>query len=284
MSEPLEPEVSEALAKENLQPGRFRCISNLRSPGYYRAAYRIELADGRVIKARRLENEAVAHDLLRIRRRLPDAFAPVFTRHGRVLLEEWVLGEPLGDAPPEPARLAEAGVLLGELHAHAQLDGQRLHQVRSTAAHRDSAMRKLQQFVATGALKPGAARELTQAILRLDPGQAKFGLVHLDFCGENMVIDRLGQLRVVDNERMGVDALGFDLARAWHRWALPDAAWETFQSAYAACLPWNDPLKAPTFWRLRAISGAAAVLLRYCPDRAEAPLQALRRLAGELAR
>jgi thiamine kinase-like enzyme len=283
MNEPLEPEVLDAVSRENLHPERSFRISTFRSPGYRRATYRIELRDGRTIKARLLENETTARSLSMVRRSLPDAFAPVIARHGRVLLEEWVHGEALDVEKLNPARLAEAGALLGDLHARARHDGQELHQVCDTAAHRDSAVQSLQRVAAAGALEHGMAEDLSRTIRRLDPGRARFGLAHLDFCGENMVIDTDGRLRVVDNERVGVDALSFDLARAWYRWALPAAAWASFQSAYAARLPWNDPLEAMSFWRLRAVAGAAAVRLRHCPDRAETAVQSLRRLAVELA-
>ena len=284
MSAALDPEVLAALAQAGLRLCTFHHISNLRSPAYYRATYRIDLTDGRTIKARRLENAAAAGELFRIRRTLPDAFAPAFAWYGCVLLEEWVPGEDLGDAPPGPERLAEAATLLAGLHARARLHGQALHQLRSTAAHRDLAVQRLQQLAAAGALEPEMAQDLDQALRRLDPGQAVFGLVHLDFCGENMVIDRQSRLRVVDNERMGVDALGFDLARAWYRWSLPTAAWEEFQSVYAARLPVADPVLTLPFWRLVAAAGAASVRLRYSPDRIEAPVRCLHRLAKEMVR
>lgn len=284
MSEALDPEVLAALAQAGMCLRAFRHISNLRSPAYYRATYRIDLTDGRTIKARRLESAAAASEVFRIRRTLPDAFAPALARHGRVLLEEWVPGEELGHASPGPERLAEAATLLAELHARAQLDGQALHQLRSTAAHRDLAVQRLQQLAAAGALEAEMAQHLDQAMRRLDPRQAVFGLVHMDFCGENMVIDRQSRLRVVDNERMGVDALGFDLARTWYRWSLPVAAWEVFQSVYAARLPIADPVLTLPFWRLVAAAGAAAVRLRYNPGRMDEPVQCLHRLAKEVVR
>jgi hypothetical protein len=284
MSEAPDAEVLAALAQAGLCPCAFRQLSNLPSPPYYRATYRIDLTDGRTIKARRLENAAAAGELFRIRRTLPDAFVPAFAQHGRVLLEEWVPGEDLGDLPPGPERLAEAATLLAALHARVRLDGKALHQLRSTAAHRDLAVQRLRQLAAAGVLGPETAQDLDQALRRLDPRHAVFGLVHLDFCGENMVIDRQRGLRVVDNERLGVDALGFDLARAWYRWSLPAAAWEEFQSVYAARLPVADPVLTLPFWRLVAAAGAAAVRWRYSPDRAEKPLRCLHLLAKELVR
>ena len=38
------------------------------------------------------------------------------------------------------------------------------------------------------------------ALDRLDPGSAPAALIHRDFCAENMLIDREGRLRVIDND------------------------------------------------------------------------------------
>jgi aminoglycoside phosphotransferase len=281
MSASLEPDVVAALAEWGVQPRSFHCISAIRAPEIGRAAYRIDTADGRTMKARRLEDEAIAQRLVELRRTLPRAFGPVLARHGRVLLEEWVPGVALGHEPPGRERLAQAGTVLGELHALAALDDTPLHGSRETARHREIAEAGLQQVVAAGALDPRGAEALSRRMRRLDPGKAINGLVHFDFCGENIVVDRAGDLRVVDNDRMGVDALGFDLARAWYRWALPDAEWQHLQSAYAACLPFSEPVHTLPFWRLVTLARAAALRLRTCPDWAGAPIDGLRRLSME---
>ncbi|HEY6356659.1 MAG TPA: hypothetical protein VIX35_00360, partial [Vicinamibacterales bacterium] len=82
-----------------------------------RATYRVDLESGETIKARCLDDESSARRLFEIRRGLPHAFVPAFHHHGRVLLERWVQGEILGRTAPDDARLVEAAVLLGGLHA-----------------------------------------------------------------------------------------------------------------------------------------------------------------------
>jgi hypothetical protein len=282
MNESLDPEVLAALARSGVHPRSFRCISTIRAPEIGRVAYRVDTADGRTIKARRLEDEGTARRLLEILCALPDAFGSVLARHGRVLLEEWVPGEVLGNDPPGQARLSEAGTLLGGLHARPVIGGEPLHQLRETGSHREVAEEALLEVVAAGSLDLPAAGRLRYGMRRLDPGKAIVGLVHFDFCGENMVINPAGRLIVVDNDRMGVDALGFDLARTWYRWALPPAAWEHLQAAYAARLPFEEPVQTLPFWRLVAVARAAALRLRTCPARAGAAVDALRRLSMQV--
>jgi aminoglycoside phosphotransferase (APT) family kinase protein len=279
MSAPLEPEILAALGQAGLRARSFVCISNILSPEIDRTAYRIDHEQG-TIKARRLENEPIACRLFELRRELPDAFAPVLLQHGRVLLEDWIDGEALPDIPA-PHQLAAAGALLGELHARPTLGRRPLHEVRGTAHHHAAAEQGLRHVVATSALREDEAERLARAMQRLDPHQTTHGLVHFDFCGENMVIDRAGRLRVVDNERIGLDAIGFDLARAWYRWALPAPAWEDFYSAYAARLPFSDPLDSLRFWQIVAAARAASLRLRAYPERADVPIACLRALAAE---
>jgi hypothetical protein len=64
--------------------------------------------------------------------------------------------------------------------------------LRPTAPWRDDTERSLASFVAADALPSRIARALRQDLARTDPGEARFGLVHTDLCGENIVIDRAG--------------------------------------------------------------------------------------------
>jgi hypothetical protein len=282
MSEALDEEVAVALDRAGLCVRAFHRISKIRHPDTGRSVYRIDLQSGHTIKARRLQDEETARRLFEIRGELPDAFAPAFGRYGAVLLENWIDGKELGDARPSDAQLAEAGLLLAHVHATEIVAGRPVHDRRSTSAWREDAEAALRQILAAGAIEEQEASLIGGALERRDPGQAIFGLVHLDFCGENMVIDRAGRLRVVDNERVRVDALGFDVARTWYRWALPSRAWGRIRCAYAARMPFAEPLDTLGFWGVVAVARSAALRLRMDPGRAYVPLDRLRRMAAEI--
>lgn len=282
MSAPLEPEIRDALRKAGLRARSVTGISTIRSPAIDRAAYRIDAGD-RLVKARRLESVSVARRLCELRHELPRAFAPVIFRHGRVLLEEWIDGEPL-PLRPGPRLLEEAAALLAALHGRRTLGRRVLHRARSSRAHVAAAENGLRAAAAAGALGAREAALLARALRRFDPRTARQGLVHFDFAGENMIVDREGMLRVVDNERVTIDALGFDLGRAWYRWSLPAAGWSRFCAAYAANASWSEPLASLRFWRIVAAARAAALRLHACPEQSAAPLGRLRALASELSR
>ncbi|MGD0010249.1 MAG: aminoglycoside phosphotransferase family protein [Terriglobia bacterium] len=279
MNPSLEPEILAALEQAGIEPRSFVRISSLRPADTGRCTYRIDHDRG-TVKARRLEDEATARDLAAFRSELPDAFPPVIFRQGRVLIEPWIDGEALPDVP-EPHHLATAGALLGELHATSRLGDRMLHEVRSTADHRLLAQKRLRIVVAAGALGEEEAARLERALERRDPLRATFGLVHLDFCGENMVIDRTGRLRVVDNDRVRLDALGYDLARTWYRWALPAPEWEAFCLAYSSRLPFPSSLDTLHFWKITAAAQSAELRLHAYPEKAFVPVKFLRALAAE---
>jgi thiamine kinase-like enzyme len=279
LNEPLEPEIANALERAGLRARSVRALARIQPAASGRAVYRIDLEAGCTIKARRLNDEATARRLFEIRRELPAAFAPAICRHGSVLLEEWIDGEELGDACPSNAQLAEAGALLAQLHARSELAGAALHAWSSTRDWREQSEQGLESLVAAEALDLQAARGIGAALARLDPQRALVGLVHSDFCGENMLIDGSGRLRVIDNERLRVDALGFDVGRSWYRWSLPPPAWEIFQSAYAARMPFSEPLENLGFWSLVVVVKSAVLRLRVDPARAQVPLTRLRAMA-----
>jgi len=279
MSPPLESEILAALEQTGIQARSCVRISKLRSTDEGRCTYRIDHDCG-TVKARRLDDEATARQLAAFRSALPEAFAPVILRHGRVLIEAWIEGDPLPDMP-EPRHVVTAGALLAELHARSAPGQGMEHKAYPTADHRFLVQEILRRLVATGALREEEAARLERALGRSDPIQARQGLVHLDFCGENMVIDRMGRLHVVDNDRIRLDALGYDLARAWYRWALAAPAWDSFCRAYTSGSPFPNPLDSLDFWKIIAAARSAEFRLRNYPEEAELPVICLRALAAE---
>src|SRR5574337_454914 len=257
MSDSLDLDIAVALNHAGVHIKAFRRISTIRHPYAKRSVFRIELESGRTIKARRVEDEATARRLFETCQELPDAFAPAFARYGAVVLEHWIHGRDMGSTPTSDAHLVEAGSLLACLHAAQTVAGNRVHEMQSTATWRDETDRKLREIIVAGGLNERHALLIRGALDRLDPQQAVFGLVHADFCGENMVIDRAGRLRIVDNEWVRIDALGYDLARTWYRWALPCRAWERFRSAYATGVSFIEPLETLGFWSIVVLAQSA---------------------------
>ena len=279
MKIPPEPEILWALAQAGINPRSFVRISSLYSSSAERCTYRIE-HDGGVVKVRRLEDEVTARNLAAFMSELPVGFTSCSARYGRVLIEDWIDGEALPDAPA-PHHLAEAAALLADLHAKTRLGDLKLHGECPTANHHRLALERLRIVAAAGALAEKELVRLERALKRWDPVRAIFGLTHLDFCGENMVIDRGGRLRVIDNERLRVNALGYDLARTWYRWALPAPQWEAFLLAYSSRMPiLNSPESFP-FWKIAAAALSAELRLRACPERVGVPIDCLRALASE---
>jgi hypothetical protein len=261
MRRPLPPEIAAALDHAGVRAHGAVAITTLTSPRHRRAVYRIELVSGETIKARRLEDEATACALHDLRRRVPAAFVPVLARHGCVLLEPWIAGEELRDRSPSASILAVAGALLAALHAVTTAVGRSAREPATTAPWRARSERAFVELGRRGVLAAGTCERLHEILARLDPGTAAVGLVHTDFCGENMVVDGAGRLHVIDNERLSVDALGYDLGRTWSRWNLTDAQWARFAAAYAAGGGPPEAFAALDFWRLVATATAAATRL-----------------------
>jgi hypothetical protein len=275
----LETEIRAALEQAGIRVRSFARISNFHLTENGRSCYRIDHDHG-IVKARLLENEPTARQLAEFRRELSDDFVPIISQHGRVLIEDWIDGEALPDIP-ELHWLTTAGALLGDLHARPAIGHRMLHEVRTTADHHLAAQKSLRRMMANGALGEEDVARLERILQRYDPLQATYGLVHLDFCGENMVIDRTGRLRVVDNERIGLNSLCLDLARTWYRWALPAPAWDSFCIAYTERLPFPDPPDSLRFWKIETIAKSAELRLRAYPEKANVPLRCLKALAAE---
>ena len=239
-----------------------------------RRAFRIETLEGRALKVRLFESAEESAGLAALRARVDASFLPPIELRGPLLLEPWIEGERLSPEQAE-ARAGELGALLGRLHAARPAGA--LAEV-STRARRAQARNDLEALVVTDVLAADAGDALEAELVRLDPGPAVAALVHFDFCPENLVVDPAGELHLIDNEWLSVDAAGVDLGRTWSRWPVSDAAWQQFLRGYETTAP-----EAPTalrFWRIAMAARGANIRLEGPAERLALPLARLRELAS----
>jgi hypothetical protein len=282
---PVDDDVAAALAGLGARAIAAVRITGLPSARSDKAAFRVTLADGRVVKVRRLTRAAKAERYAGLARALgSERLAPILAVAGRVCVEAWIDGAPLAALPASPARLAAAADLLGSLHATQALGGRSVRGRRATTRLVARAERQLGKLAAAGRLAPPAAAALARALRRGAPPHAATGLTHHDVCAENLVEDAAGRVIAVDNEGLRLDFLDFDLARTWARWPMPEPEWRAFAARYAA---WRgeppDPAAQP-FWRIAAILKSAHLRSARAPDHAGVPLRRLAQLLDALER
>jgi aminoglycoside phosphotransferase (APT) family kinase protein len=249
-----------------------------------RAAFLVETSDGRRVKLRRMPSEAWAQSVARSLEALADPrFARVLLRRGRLLVDEWIEGRGLAEAGATRERVAEAGALLGRVHATMPPPDTLVAEPGPAPEAHDAALQADLAFLASsGLLEPAPAKRLGRAAAAHRPEQVEMGLVHGDFCAENLLVDAPGGLRVVDNEALAVGPLDLDLARTAYRWPMDEPERDAFLGGYARH---RDPAAgrdhAP-FWRIRVLAKSARLRANGGWRRAELPLLALRALSGEL--
>lgn len=243
-----------------------------------RSTHRVDLEDGRRLKARRLESADEARRLLELRVEPAEHFVRPIAHRAHVLVEPWVEGEPLREAEAE-ARAGEAGALLGRLHASLRADAPARIPTASWCA---LAREELEGLRASGRLTAAEIHALGTRVSRHDPGSCGAALVHCDYRWQNMVVDRRGRLRVVDNEWLRTDPAGWDLARTFGQWPMSGPARQAFLRGYRATAS-GDP-GSLAFWEV--VTPLWTLRIRHAdpPARLERLLEALRALArGEAA-
>jgi Ser/Thr protein kinase RdoA (MazF antagonist) len=268
-------EIADALRGLRVGARRIELVSPLRERKGIRFAFRVDTDDDRTVKLRHFGTAAAARSHLELRADLEDAFAPAFALWGAVVFEEWIDGTELTDLDPE-IRCHEAGALLGRLHGVPLGPGVAATcETRRSRAAAESDLAILDRAACLSSAESAALRRLLE---RYDPGTARVALIHKDFCAENMLVDRSGRLRVIDNEQIEIAPADFDLGRTFHRWPMSEQGWARFVDGYRSSAP-ADP-GAIGFWRIAATLVGARVFLERIPERLDASLALLRRFAA----
>jgi len=195
-----------------------------------RLALRLVLDDGSLLKARRLATTEHAESWSRLRRLIGDRtyLASLLHQEGALVLEEWIEGDALPMTNIGAEQLVAAGEVLARLHCLQVPEGGVEPCTTQISWIRDL----LTSLVARSALSAVQAKGLEDEMKRTLPDKALRGVIHHDFCGENLVLNTPRGIVSIDHEWLCVGFLEFDIARAISRWNLTDASCATFLRAY----------------------------------------------------
>jgi thiamine kinase-like enzyme len=237
--------------------------------------FRVELADGSTVKARSMVRPDHAAEWLTLRRQVGERryLASLLAASGAWVIEEWVDGTPLCDGPATASDIEEAAAMLAELHALPYPPSSAGVDVVAQALARIETL--LAALLARRAIGMEDARLLSSQAHATPPSVVHAGVMHYDFCPENLVRHAVRGLVSIDHEWLQVGALEMDLARLLARWPLDPAAQGRFVSAYHAS--GGRGTGDLTFWTLYVDILAAELRVRRGFSDAE---DAIRRLAN----
>jgi hypothetical protein len=257
-------------------------ITGLPAPALTRATFRVRLADGTRLKARRMDT---AHDAIRVfelaRRFDERGFPRPIAVHGAALLEPWIDGRVArADAPVDV--LHRCGQLLGGVHALADRrndTAERWAPEGWTPERRLTDLaRRLDVLADGGHLSRRRADRLIGAAREGRPAAASTGVIHRDLWPRNVVVDATGSAWIVDNGNVGYGAYAFDLARTEYLWPMTAAQRTAFHRGYDE----TGPPRAPesSFWLIDVLSDAALFRIASGVRGASRPLRRLHEIAA----
>lgn len=257
-------------------------VTALPSPVRRRGAFALDFADGTRLKGRRLRSAERADTVQRLRGALGEGFARILDRSGDALLLEWVEGPTLASLETLPTGAARrCGRMLGALHA--------THSQGSSGGAPPSADELLQrlernagQLCEAQRLDDALARRALDAAAAQRPKEMSLGIVHKDFCAENIVLGPGGGPVCIDNANLAFGPHDLDLARTWYRWPMALRDRRRFGAGYRERRSLSAFLDHFAFWAIVALVGSAGTRLRAGAPGLHEPVERLKALLEHL--
>lgn len=230
-------------------------ITQLRSATQKKAVYKLTLTDGRILKARRHQSERHRLRVSSLMPLLSDLpLARVVAERGKVTLEEWVEGAALGDGGISREQIYAAGEILGLMHGKHRGELPVAAEESDAGWHLEKIRIHLETVVSSGSLTLEEAREIVTIADQCRPEMIETGVIHGDYCAENIVLTPAGELTLVDNEAVRVGPLDYDIARSWCRWPMVASQREAFADGYQRNRPMDRFYSHQRFWAIRALA------------------------------
>ena len=252
-------------------------VTTIRSSGP-RASFRVTLADGQILKGRRLPGSADVVRIVRLSSLLdPRYFPPVLAHRGDALLTRWIPGRPAEPAAWTPARLRTCGRLHAAIH-RLPVSPDIASLPRRTSDWGTRLDQWLGELLACGALDAGQAAEVRRLTADSAPTRTSTGVCHTDFCADNIIITEAGRVCVVDNEGLTLDSRELDLARTWYRWPMTPTQLRAYADGYGAHDHSASFADHFLHWALLAVLDSAAYRTRARHASVRIPLDRLQEL------
>ena len=221
-------------------------------------AFRLDLRDGGTVKGRIFPTARWAARIERLLS-LPRAVGlpKPLCRSDRFMVLEFVEGTPLDEWLPgqrsdrEAAAARAAGLWLAQLHRGSP-PADRAPAPGRYAQRLGAVLRRMLRARLLGADVVAALESLTP------PASASNAVTHGDICPENLIRTPAGPIRPIDEERLAVRPLAYDLARTINRWPLSTSLEAAFLEGYVS--GGGRPagfMKHRTFWIAAALATSA---------------------------
>jgi len=239
-------------------------ITRLRAPGNRHACFKLELQDGRTVKARRFksvgkhESVTVLYPALK---GLP--FSRLLAVHGAATIGEWVPGAPVepGDVSHELTR--SLVTILGNLHCRKAPCEFASANTRSVDGYSVRLRDQLAVLVSNGHIKSHDATTLIDLAVKSQPPNSAKGIIHTDFHPRNMTMKQNDEVWMIDNEGIRLGALDYDIARCWRQWPMTREQRDIFCEAYSSFRSLDLFLPHQEFWSICTLVQSARIHARF---------------------
>lgn len=258
------------------------CVERIAGPGKASdgsMAFRLEFEGGVAMKGRRMFSTSHARKVAYWIETLNDPMLPtILGRHESALLLEWVSGAAI--APRSPFDSGVHGIC-AEFQA-------RLHCTQDPVIKSTPPRFTMGELVTrftdgctllhSQGLLDSASAAWLRGLAEKHEISCATTLVHNDLCGENLVLDTAGQVRVIDNEGLGAGFAANDLARTVYRWHMDPDTERLYLRHYERVCAADEFRQNRTFWMARVLVESARYRMEGSNETMKLPLSGIQRL------
>jgi thiamine kinase-like enzyme len=258
-------------------------LSPLKLPNLKRASFRLRFADGRILKGRRFGSIDQAKRVQNLWKYLnPRHFPKVISCSRSAMLIEWIEGKPLTSVRNTPEVLRRCGDLHGLVHAiniseeMIRLSSReaKFESLKTTQAF----SKQVCELVMLGALEKAQCKFLMELVESNTPKHFSYGLVCGDFCEENLLMTSSGNIHVIDNEKLAINAYDYDLARTWYRWPMNPVQRMAYYDGYTRHRSHESFSAHFLYWVIKVLIRSAIFRLQATTQASSVPIQRLKSL------
>jgi len=123
---------------------------------------------------------------------------------------------------------------------------------------------------------------LKKLLNKYSPKTFDMGLVHGDYCPENIVIKDNEDICIIDNENLSIDCLDYDLARTFYRWSMDVYQKNAFLKGYELYRSAKNYNSHCYFWDLRVLTKSILHRTRAISQSVSIPINKLKSIITDV--